>query len=256
MKLRPLAITIIFLLIGLEAIPSELISPATAAPKPSKRSTKTRKRYVPISTKPPKGSITNSGVRGCSDSVNSIGKFTALAPVFSVGQTIATHPTFAWYMPSQKPSQKPRKLKFQLGIAGTDFQESQNIIYQTELDSRSGIMQLRLPASVPALSVGAFYRWRVILSCSPGKPSADQIVGAEVEVVAADIAGKIDATADRGELSQQYAESGLWYDAFDAALELPAIRNELLNDLIDLEKTAAGDPIIEQSAALQSIVNQ
>jgi hypothetical protein len=205
----------------------------SAKPTTKKRLYKPRKRMAP------KGGITTTATRGCAVEDGSKGKFVALAPVSDVGQTIAAHPTFSWYMPHANPYQ----LRFELAIADTA-----ETIYQTNLSSQAGMMQLTLPSTEPALTIGQSYYWRVILQCETGSPSSDQLVGGEIErVTLARSTPQFPA-----QLMQYYAEAGIWYDAF--AIATPLERNELLRDLAALEVEAPADKLLKQSAALQQIL--
>jgi Domain of Unknown Function (DUF928) len=192
--------------------------------------------YKPRKRPAPKGAITTTATRGCPIGAADAGKFMALAPVLSPGQTTSTRPTFAWYMPHKKTYQ----LRFELAIAGDDFNQ---IIYQTDRPSNPGIMQLTLPETQPELSIGQSYTWRVILACENDRPSSDQLVGAEVEVVAGQ--GGTPTT-------QKYAADGLWYEAF--ALASPSERTQLLMDLAESEAINPDDRALKQSESLKAII--
>jgi hypothetical protein len=223
--LRLLPIVVILLSLTLEA---------NAAP---------RRLYKPRKGRAPRTAITTTATRGCPSDRDAQGKFVAIAPVLHPGYTISRHPTFAWYIPSQTA----RKLQFQLAKADSEFQE---IIYQTTLDSRSGIMQLTLPKGEIALNIGQSYNWRVILQCTPGKPSEDQLIDGEIEVVTADPDLN---KPPKHQTAQAYAEAGLWYDAFAATTD-PATKNQLLQDLIETEQVTPEDRILQQSQALQFLL--
>jgi Domain of Unknown Function (DUF928) len=212
-----------------------LMPEAIAQARSPQKITKKSRGYIPRKRVAPKGTITTTATRGCSVGEASQGRFVALAPISNVGQTIATHPTFNWYIPAKTPY----KLRFEVALADTEFD---SIIYTANLDSQPGLMQLTLPKSQAGLAIGQSYNWRVILQCETGRPSADQLVGGEVEV----IAGNSSTSA------QTYAESGLWYDAF--AIANPQERNQLLRDLAVLEAEDPADKILKQSDALQQII--
>jgi Domain of Unknown Function (DUF928) len=227
---RTLPILGIFLCSSFVLMPGAIAQSQTA-----KKIAKKSRAYTPRKRIAPKGTITTTATRGCSVAEASQGRFVALAPISNIGQTIATHPTFNWYIPAKTPY----KLRFEVALANTEFE---SIIYTANLDSQPGLMQLTLPKSKAGLAVGQSYNWRVILQCETGRPSADQLVGGEVEV----IAGSPSTSA------QGYAEAGLWYDAF--AIASPQERNQLLRDLADLEAEDPADKILKQSEALQQIV--
>ncbi len=237
MMFRLLAGLSLFLWIDLSLVDATIAQPQ-AAQSIQPRSVKQR-WYKPRKGGPPKGNITTTATRGCSTQETAErGQFVALAPVLIAGKTQSLRPTVAWYMPHQSAY----NLTFQFATVGTGTPE---ILYQTDLISRPGMMQLTLPEL--GLTVGQAYSWRVVLRCKTGSPSADQLVGGEIELVATDRA-VAPATAS----SQQYAAAGLWYDAF--AIATPQEQQQLLGDLIELEQADPGDRILQQSAALQKLM--
>jgi hypothetical protein len=153
-----------------------------------------------------------------------------------VGQTISTHPTFAWFVPNAQPL----PLEFYLYEYGENG--SRQVLYQAEMDSVAGMMFLALPEEQPALQVGQTYRWQVVLLCNPNRPSSALVAGADLKVVdaPAPLAAALTATDDRIDRVDLYAEQGLWYDAFAAALTTyPASRPlRLLEDLARLEESS------------------
>jgi hypothetical protein len=234
----------LFLWVNLSLVIPAIAQPPIAQSMPKQAAKK--RWYTPSKNRrAPKGRITTTATRGCPTAAADAnrGKLVALAPVSLPGQTSAAHPTFAWYVPNQNTY----GLTFQLAIAQTDFQE---VIYATRLDSRPGMMQLTLPETETGLTIGQSYSWRVILHCAAGSPSADQLVGGEVEVVASDRPSWNGVSAT--DLPQKYAESGLWYEAF--AIATPAERQQLLTDLMALEQADPADRILKQSEALQQVI--
>jgi hypothetical protein len=212
-----------------------LMPGAIAQSQTSQKIAKKSRGYIPRKRSAPKGTITTTATRGCSVAEASQGRFVALAPISNIGQTIATHPTFNWYIPGKTPY----KLRFEVALADTEFD---SIIYTANLDSQPGLMQLTLPKSKPGLTIGQSYNWRVILQCETDRPSADQLVGGEIEVIAGNPATS----------AQTYAESGLWYDAF--AIANLQERNQLLRDLAVLEAEDPADKVLKQSDALQQVI--
>ncbi len=235
----------LFLWINLSLLAPTIAQPQVAqlqvAQSIQPRSVKKR-WYKPRRSGPPKGQITTTATRGCpTQETTERGKFVALAPVSTPGKTQSLRPTVAWYIPHQTAY----SLSFQFATVGTGTPE---ILYQTDLTSSPGMMQLTLPEL--GLAIGQSYSWRVVLHCKVGSPSADQLVGGEIEVVAADRAVSPEIASSPS--SQQYAAAGLWYDAF--AIAAPQERNQLLADLIELEQTDPADPILKQSEALQKLM--
>jgi hypothetical protein len=207
--------------------------PPIAQAQPPKRPTKNR-IYKPRKGIAPKGPITTTATRGCDFEESSQGRFVALAPVSNIGQTQSARPTFAWFMPHKEA----KALRFEL----INITNGSEIIYSNDLSSQPGIMQFTLPASAPGLAIGQSYHWRVILQCEPGRPSADQLVSAEIELITGQ---STPSTA------QAYAERGLWYEAF--ALASAPERMQLLSDLANLEAEEPTDKILQQSKAIEDI---
>jgi hypothetical protein len=181
----------------------------------------------PTNPRPISGRTTNTGTRGgCT--ANSL-PITAIAPKGYVGQTIATRPTFQWYIAEAESVQ----LKFVLDQMDAGGNPKQ--VWQSSLQSRSGFDSLTLPADVPALEANQSYRWRVVLLCNPNRPSSAIISDAFIEVVP--VSPTVQAALATAETASQrsdiYASNGLWYDAFaEASLQE---KRSLLANLIRLE---------------------
>jgi Domain of Unknown Function (DUF928) len=163
--------------------------------------------YVPPSrSRPIRTRTTTTGIRGACTSTSSL-LLTALAPKSHPGQTTLARPTVYWYVQ----------------------------LWETEMTSQPGLMALTLPPDAPALEIGQDYRWKAVLLCNPNRPSGAIITSATIQRV-----------ADLGtQQANQYAENGIWYDAFNLADA--AGRRSLLNDLSQSE--AANDT--EYSASFQ-----
>jgi hypothetical protein len=222
-------LTISSILLGF--ILGTLAQPPIAQAQTPKRPSKNR-IYKPRKGSAPKGPITTTATRGCAAEADNQDNFVALAPATDLGQTQSRRPTFAWYIPQKET--KP--LRFEL------LNTKAEIIYTTDLTSQPGIMQYRLPETAPDLAIGQAYQWRVILQCQPGRPSADQFVSAKIEL----IAGKSTRST-----AQEYAEMGLWYDAFAVATDQERV--QLLSDLANLEAEEPTDKILQQSKAIEGI---
>jgi hypothetical protein len=180
---------------------------------------------------------------------------TTLAPHQSVGQTVSTHPSFAWFVPEPQPT----PLEFQLYEYSASGERQ--LVYKTELQSNPGIMTLSLPKEHPGLAVGHSYYWQVILFCNPNRPSTALVAHAEIEVVnqLPSLQTALSETSNLMEQVNLYAEAGLWYDAFGLALSLPegtsarTLQLSLLESLVNLEQTVTLNNG-EQSLTLRAIV--
>lgn len=138
-----------------------------------------------------------------------------LAPNDYLGQTVSTHPTFAWYVKSSKPY----PIKFFLYHLSTDKEIITD--YRTEMmTSKPGIMQISLPNSQPELRKGVHYFWHVTmlyknvdLNDNPKDESQFQ-----VKEISSVENSKIQKENDPLKKAELYAENSLWYDAFAQTL--------------------------------------
>lgn len=208
----------------------------------------------PANPSAPKGSTTTTGVRGACTNGLTFG-ITALAPHSHVGQTASTHPTFAWYVQDTQPYE----MRFQLyRLAG--MQQPRQQVYEMQMQTQPGIMQLTLPKDQAGLTIGERYEWQVVMICDPNRPSQSAVAKAELEVATLPAALKSAIAAANRDISQLYAEAGFWYDALAASLQSGSTTRQttlaLLQDLAELEaQTVQAIPDAEQSAArLQKIV--
>ncbi len=156
------------------------------------------------------------GTRGGSScSAAASAPFTALAPLSHPGQTSATHPTVALYVPDSQPLD----IDFRIYRYEPSGRLQPQPVYRTQLGSQPGIISISLPDSELPLTVGQRYYWQAALICDPNHGSEDLIVGADIQIV---------------EASQPAAER--WYDLLQAASSDELIR--LLQELATLEETS------------------
>jgi hypothetical protein len=181
---------------------------------------------------------------------------TTLAPYNHIGQTVSSHPTFAWFVPDSQSF----PLEFHLDEYNPNGQDQ--TIEQIQLQSSPGLMQFSLDRNKPGLSVGQKYLWKVVLICNPNSPADSIVAEAEIEVV--EMPNKLrtvlSTTTDPLEKANLYAEFGLWYDAFTSALEVEdanvrEFQFQLLEDLAEIEIKDAQN-IQEQGMQLKEIVRR
>lgn len=208
-------------------------------------------QYDPGSNQvPPSGNTTSSGSRGGCENIEGLPP-TVLAPLKHVGQTISVHPTFAWFVPDTKPFPMEFSL-FELAKDGS----FKKLVQKLEFVSSPGIMKLSLKENPPGLVVGQRYFWQVKISCNPNHPSSDLVASAEIQVVELPPTLKtaLSATKNRQEMSNLYAEAGIWYDALREALEpaesskLGQVASTLLEELANLEEPKTSE-ILRQIAS-------
>ncbi len=188
------------------------------------------RRYVPPrgGSAPASYSMGGSRTGSCTEGNNA--PFTALAPISYMGQTAATRPTVALYVPDRQP----RSIEFRIYQYDSAGKLQPQPLYKTELPSQPGIMPVTLPASEPELTVGQRYFWQAALICDSNHGSEDLIVGADLEVV-----------------PDTSPESERWYDLFQAALDdNPASATDLLQQLASSERTAGENMQKSEAPAL------
>ena len=199
---------------------------------------------------PDADTTTSTATRGgCLNSDNTF--LTAIAPYSHVGQTISTHPTFAWFIPDSEYF----PLEFHLE---EDTGNSQlKTVYKQELTSKPGIMSLTLPQDLPGLSAEKKYRWKVVMRCTRYQAV---VTMAEVEVVTSpsQLKTALNNTSGTSRLVDLYAETGLWYDAL--AMSLTAadfhqeeLQNQLIRELAAVETNSNFDFVRRQAEKLTKI---
>jgi hypothetical protein len=224
-----------------------LITPTIALAEKYKR---------PSAPDPANTTVTGTRTGSCSDeNLTTTSELTALAPHSYVGQTVSTHPTFAWFVPNAQPYQ----LKFQLSQYDTSGKPQE--VYKTSLQSEQGLMKVSLPKQHQGLSLGQKYVWQVVLICNPNKPSEALKATAEIKVAAPEKAIQTQLATAKQPLQKAeiYAASGFWYDAWAATsietrdLKSKDLQLELLNDLARSEETN-GENTSQQRGRIEQIV--
>ncbi|PSB16630.1 DUF928 domain-containing protein [Phormidesmis priestleyi ULC007] len=211
--------------------------------------------YTPKNPSRPSTATGTTGVRtACGEAAK--GMLTALAPLGHVGQTIATHPTFAWYIPDTR-SYPIRFSLYSYGSNGKPILQHRNLLERAE--DTKGIRIYTLPKDQTSLIAGQKYLWQVEILCAFNDPSKNKMAVAEVEVVAMPtlLQSSLARTSDRTKRANLYAESGFWYDALAEALEddkakLSSIA--LLKDLIKLEAPNSLEAVQKQSDRLKQVI--
>ncbi|MBD2097704.1 DUF928 domain-containing protein [Trichocoleus sp. FACHB-591] len=211
--------------------------------------------YKPPRSSRPSGSTIATTVRGeGSCEAGTKGTLTALAPLSHIGQTTATHPTFAWYVPDNQ------SYSIEFTLYSRTSSGKPVLLYQTQFKSKKGIMQYSLPNSEAGLKVGQTYLWQVALLCNPDSPDKDQVLRTDVEVVAmpAALESSLAKTSDNSQRANLFAKFGFWYDAIAEALKdtkTKSVTISLLENLINVEATGTPDKVKQQHDRLQQVLN-
>ncbi|AFY78186.1 protein of unknown function (DUF928) [Pleurocapsa sp. PCC 7327] len=202
----------------------------------------------PPNREPPSDYSKSTGIRGCPS-------ITILAPKTHVGQTISTHPTFAWFI-SDAAGQDARysstvKLKIAEFTADGQLKQLANPI---ELQIVPGIM--KLPLEQLTLKVGQKYLWQVSVRC----PDGSVVQRAELRVIEmpSSLKQNLATTEDSAQKADLYAQAGAWYDAIAFALEvaqngkLGQVGSNLVLSLVRVEESQFS----ENSTQLEEIRQQ
>ena len=154
------------------------------------------------------GLATRGGCRVSSTSP----KLTALVPVGNNGLTMASRPTFHWFMPQHSY----QATEFRL-VRVDEATKTQAVMYTTVLENsgKEEFQSLTLPedANVAPLEEGQDYRWDITLVCDPDEPSGNLLAQGWVRYEAPN--AKL-AQALRSATPEQsyelFASNGYWYE--------------------------------------------
>jgi len=151
------------------------------------------------------------GTRGGSCPVQQPG-LTALMPDSNLGLTVASQPTFFWYVPQNSAAAA------EFTLLGPDNTERYKTL--VTVPTEAGIVSLSLPQD-KGLEAGQSYRWYFSLICDPLDRSEDSFTTGWVERIEpnADLSKAL-KTAPAADLPNLYAQAGLWYDALTALASL------------------------------------
>lgn len=132
------------------------------------------------------------------------------------GQTTSDRPTFWFYLPAPLTEQTPIEFTLQ--------DVNDNEVYHTRLTApgtRSGLIQLSIPPTAPALAVNQPYLWTLSVYCNPNKPSEAVFVQGMIQRVRLDANPQNRQPAsDRLEQVRFYAANGIWYNAMNLLADL------------------------------------
>ncbi|ERT07696.1 hypothetical protein M595_2401 [Lyngbya aestuarii BL J] len=145
---------------------------------------------------------------------------TALIPTTNWGETIAAHPTFWLYLPSQAAA-----IEFIL-----KDEAGQKELYKVDfpVTQGPGIVSFRLPDTAPPLQEGKAYRWMFNFTCaseSNGNSTNVDVQNPSVSGIVARITPSAQLTQqlEKASLSDKivlYAQNGLWYEMLTQLAEL------------------------------------
>ncbi len=131
--------------------------------------------------------------------------------------TLQEHPAFFWHVLPQTAGENADFLLIDHGPMG------QQIAYEATVDlpETPGIMQVTLPANVPALQPGHRYQWFLSFNCDVTSLDSQQHLSGWIERQATPSALLTQLTgATLAQRAQLFAEAGIWQDALMALIEL------------------------------------
>lgn len=181
---------------------------------------------TPPSTGQP-GRRSDAGSRGCGEGESASAAepkpLLALVPVqktaqatgtstVAFGRTAAASPTFWFYLPHRSSLTATFVLQEQDGSP----------LYQSDvaLPKTSGILSLKLPATIAPLIVGKRYHWFFKLYCRSISPPDSFVDGwIQREALPSDLVQKL-KTATLPQQVRLYAANGFWFDALTTAAAL------------------------------------
>ncbi|NEQ97396.1 MAG: DUF928 domain-containing protein [Cyanothece sp. SIO2G6] len=190
---------------------------AHAAPSPVSNSSPVSKLFVPPPTRAPVGSTQGGASR--SDHCQGVNGAPQL-PIVLIPhgrQTIATPPTFFWFVPNNPPSSIFTSLST-IDETGEERTLYQNIMYDVE--SRVGLVDFTLPPNDGVEFSAQTYMWHVAVICRDRLRPDDPIISAviDVEQPPSSLVMALEAARSPQERAELYAEAGYWYDALREAM--------------------------------------
>lgn len=133
-----------------------------------------------------------------------------LLPKSNIGLTVEQRPSIMVYIPASTAK------KAFFSIQDENFKHH----YQTtlQLPEESGVIKIKLPASLPALETGKSYKYSLVMICGEDLEPDSPLVSGWIERVEA----KRNTLNQKAsvELASQLAADGIWYDALSTLAEL------------------------------------
>lgn len=255
---KPLCLTILRVCLGLAIIP---VLPGFALAEPMVNistlarlgSWKISQKFTPPDRGTPK-TTAGGGTRGegCPTGKKAL---TALIPKIKLGLTLSDRPTFYWFLPVATTNTGKFSLQDQKG----------NLIFEVpvHLPNKSGIMGFTPPEKMLNLQVGNQYHWFLTLPCDADHDIEEmediQTIEGWIEKVQDPKLSQKIAKTKPSQLSQVYADAGIWYEAIDNLIKQRCIAPEdkavianwqalLGSDSVGLTNVA-GEPLLTSCAA-------
>lgn len=160
--------------------------------------------------------------------------FVALVPTDGVGETMAEHPTIAWYSPNISAKEAAAPM-VEFVLTDTSNRQVYSARYPLVKSSNGivgapGIMRLAVNNLYP-LEIGQEYRWTLKFMCDARdaqNPESLYVEGAFKRVAADPNFARLVAQATPQERLAMYADRKLWYETLNTLIEL---RRDRPNDV-------------------------
>lgn len=137
----------------------------------------------------------------------------ALAPGKQIGLTALGRPKFVIFLPDTIA----QTIEISL------FDAQMRGVYQTTIakPNQTGLVNLELPSTAPALEIGKRYYWTVALVCNQQDRTEDWVTGGWIQrsTLPSELAAKLSGKTPLDRVAL-YAQAGFWYDAFNTLIEL------------------------------------
>lgn len=170
--------------------------------------------FVPPRRQAPKTNTVGGGSRGdtcvIGKSNNKNGEIVKVLPKSNIGLTTQQHPSIMVYVP-QSSAQKAF-----FSIQDEDF----NHYYQTtlQLPPKAGVVEIKIPASLPALATGKNYQYSLAMICGVELEPDDPLISGWIQRVQPK-SNLVNQKASV-ELASRLASDGIWLDAVSTLAEL------------------------------------
>ncbi|NJR32018.1 MAG: DUF928 domain-containing protein [Chamaesiphon sp. CSU_1_12] len=200
------AIALLSTIVTSATLPNITHAQSAIKPKPSPK-IRWKPPIPPSSLGIPGNRAQGGGTRGCKPYQG----ITALVPLspqnIPWGRTIANRPTVWLHVPQELPKDLP----IEIAVREQNGKPIAKQLFLTKSSISSGAIGISFPIST-ALQVNRIYRWEVSLYCdSQERVDRPLVVQGQIQRIAAPV--KLAAAKTDLEITQIFAETGIWYDA-------------------------------------------
>ena len=170
--------------------------------------------FTPPGRQAPRTNTVAGGSRGDTCAIGKTnqktGAIVKVLPKSNIGLTTQQHPSIMVYVPASTAQ------KAFFSIQDEDF----NHYYQTtlQLPQKAGVMEIKIPASVPELATGKNYQYSLAMICGVDLEPDDPLTSGWI--VRVQPLGNVLNEKASVELASRFASDGIWLDAVSTLAEL------------------------------------